>query len=114
MRIKIIKEKISLDEIKKLAQESFGDMVKIVVDGERKIMAAGGEMHADCEDILLKDGSKPENLWGANLYPDSSGDDFIEYQSLINIRPKAGNRSMEIEDEEVRDSVKKVIDSLVE
>jgi len=114
MEIEIIKEKVPLNHIRELARATFGDMVKIVVDVGQKIMAAGGEMHADCEEILLKDGSKPENLWGANLYPDSSGDDFIEYQSLINIRPKAGNRSMEIEDEEVRDSVKKVIDSLVE
>ncbi len=114
MEIKITKDKISQAEIKELARQTFGDMVKVVVDVERKIMAAGGEMHADCEQVLLDDGSKQENLWGANIYPDSVGDDFIEYQSLINIRPKVGNRSMNIEDAIVRDKVKQVINSLVE
>ena len=114
MEIKIIKDKISLEKIKELARQTFGDMVKIVVDIERAIMVAGGEMHADCEQVLLDDGSKQENLWGANIYPDSAGEDFIEYKSLINIRPKVGNRSMDIEDAIVRDKVKQVINLLIE
>src|SRR3989338_9135207 len=109
MEIKIIKDKISQAEIKELARQTFGDMVKAVVDIERGIMAAGGEMHADCEQVLLDDGSKQENLWGANIYPDSVGDDFIEYKSLINIRPKVGNRSMDIEDMAIREKVKQII-----
>ena len=114
MEIQIIKDKISQAEIKELARQTFGDMVKAVVDIERNIMAAGGEMHADCEQILLDNGSKQEDLWGANIYPDSVGENFIEYQSLINIRPGAGNRSMEIEDENIRNQVKCVIYSLIE
>jgi len=114
MNIVIIKEKISKDHLKQLAQETFGDMIKIVVDLERNIMAIGGEMHADCEQVLLEDGSKQENLWGANIYPDSDEDNFIEYQSLINIRPRVGNRSMEIEDENIRNQVKRVINFFVE
>jgi hypothetical protein len=113
MRIEIVKEKISLDEIKKLAQESFGDMVKVVVDIKQGIMAAGGEMHADSEQLLLEQGSKQQDLWGANLYPDSEDEHFIEYQSLINIRPRVGNRGMEIADESIRGRVKKVIETLV-
>ena len=114
MEIKIIKDKISQEEIKELARQTFGDMIKVVVDVEKRIMAAGGEMHADCEQILLDNGSKQEDLWGANIYPDSVGENFIEYQSLINIRPGAGNRSMEIEDENIRNQVKGVIYSLIE
>ncbi len=114
MEIKIIKDKISQAEIKELAQKTFGDMVKVVVDVERNIMAAGGEMHADCEQALLDDGSKQENLWGANIYPESEGEDFIEYQSLINIRPRVGNRGMEIEDEVIKDKVKSIIVALVQ
>ena len=114
MEIQIIKDKISQAEIKELARQTFGDMVKAVVDIERNIMAAGGEMHADCEQILLDDGSKQENLWGANIYPDSAGEDFIEYKSLINIRPKVGNRSMDIEDMAIREKVKQIIVSLIE
>lgn len=114
MEIKIIKDKISQAEIKELAQKTFGDMVKVVVDVERGIMAAGGEMHADCEQVLLDDGSKQENLWGANIYPDSAPEDFIEYQSLINIRPKIGNRGMNIEAGDIRDKVKQIIVSLIQ
>jgi len=80
---------------------------------ERGLMAAGGEMHADCEQVLLDDGSNQENLWGANIYPDSVGDDFIEYQSLINIRPKTGNRGMNIEAGATREKVKQVIVLLI-
>jgi len=114
MAIIIIKEKISKDRLNQFAKEIFGDMIKIVVDLERKIMAVGGEMHADCEQVLLDNGSKQENLWGANIYPDSEGDNFIEYQSLINIRPKVGNRSMEIQNEKIRKQVREVINLLIE
>ncbi|OJI06391.1 hypothetical protein BK004_03900 [bacterium CG10_46_32] len=112
--MEIVTQKISLERLKELAQEVFGDMVKVVVDVERAIMAAGGEMHADCEQILLENGSTQEDLWGANIYPDSTGEDFIEYQSLINIRPRVGNRGMEIEDEAIRSKVKAVIEQLVQ
>lgn len=113
MEIRIIKDKISQAEIKDLAQKTFGDMVKVVVDVERNIMAAGGEMHADGEQALLDDGSKQENLWGANIYPDKERADWIEYTSLINIRPAIGNRSLEIQDQSIRDKVKTVIDRLI-
>lgn len=112
-RIEIIRRKISREELQKLAIATFGDMVKVAVDIERGIMAAGGEMHADCEQALLADGSKQDDLWGANIYPDAVGEGFIEYQSLINIRPKIGNRGMEIEDENIRVRVAQVINSLI-
>ncbi|MFA6551791.1 MAG: DUF5674 family protein, partial [Patescibacteria group bacterium] len=91
---------------------SFGDMVKIVVDIKREVMAIGGEMHADAESLLLQDGSKQDDLWGANLYPDLPADEWIEYKSLINIRPRAGNRLMEIENEEIKEKIKKIINQL--
>lgn len=113
MEIKIIKDKISREEIKELAQKTFGDMVKVVVDVERGIMAAGGEMHADCEQVLLDDGSKQGNLWGANIYPDKEQSEWIEYTSLINIRPAIGNRSLEIQDQTIREQIKGIIKKLV-
>lgn len=113
-RIEIIRRKISREALQKLAIAIFGDMVKVVVDIERGIMAVGGEMHADCEQALLADGSKQDDLWGANIYPDAVGDGFIEYQSLINVRPRVGNRGMSIDDSILRDKVKRVIDSLTE
>ncbi|PIT93553.1 hypothetical protein COU00_03765 [Candidatus Falkowbacteria bacterium CG10_big_fil_rev_8_21_14_0_10_43_11] len=88
-------------------------MVKIVIDIKREIMAIGGEMHADAENLLLQDGSKQDDLWGANLYPDLPAEDFIEYKSLINIRPRVGNRLMEIGNEEIKEKIKKIINKLV-
>ena len=111
--IKIITDKISLPELKKKAEERFGDMVKAVVDLEKGIMAIGGEMHADEEALLLENGSKQENLWGINLYPENKWDDFVEFDSMINIRPRQGNRSRGVEDEVMRRKILEVVNKLV-
>ena len=87
MRISIIQKPIEISELAKLAKERFGDMVKAVVDVEREIMIVGGELHADEEAVLLEEGSKQSNLWGINLYPDKKGDELIEFDSMINLRP---------------------------
>ncbi len=113
MQIKIIKDKISKDELKKLAEESFGAMIKIVVDIERKILAAGGELHADAVEPLLNDGSMGKNLWGANFYLFKNPEDRLEYTALINIRPEQDNRKMEIENEEIKDKIKQIVENLL-
>lgn len=114
MEIKIIKEKISLDELKKIAQENFGEMVKAVVDIEKEIIAIGGELHADGNEKLLEEGSRQENLWGINIYPDKSKEQWVEFSALINIRPSIGNRSMEIQQPEIKEKIKKIVEKLVE
>lgn len=111
--IRLITEKISLPELKKKAEERFGDMVKCVVDLERGTMAIGGEMHADEEAVLLKNGSKQVDLWGINLYPENKGNDFVEFDSMINIRPRQGNRSRSVEDEATRRRILEVVNKLV-
>lgn len=111
--IRIINSKTALAELKKIAEERFGDMVKAVVDVEQKIMAIGGEMHADEEGVLLEQGSAQANLWGINLYPGLTGEDFVEFDSMINIRPRQGNRSRGVEDEEVRIKILAVVNLLV-
>jgi hypothetical protein len=73
----------------------------------------GGELHADAEQLLLEDGSRQEDLWGANYYPDLGAAECVEFTSLINIRPAQGNRSMEIEDDEVRDRVRELTHRLI-
>ncbi len=103
----IIRNKIRLEELKKIAEERFGDLVKAVVDIERGIMAIGGELHADEERILLEDGSKQEHLWGINIYPALSIDDWIEFDSMINLRPSQGNRNRGVDDFNIQ---KKIID----
>lgn len=112
MEIEIIRDKISLDHVHQLALATFGDMVKVVVDIERGIMAAGGQMHYDCEQKLLADGSYQKNLWGVNINFEDSGI-RIEYTSLINIRPRVGNRSQEVQSPELRSRIEKIINQLV-
>lgn len=113
MDIKIIKNKIGYDELKRDAKEGFGDMVKAVVDVEQNIIALGGELHADGEATLLEKGSKQEHLWGINLYPDKPPEEMIEYTSLINVRPSENNPSVEIEDEELRKKIANIIHTLI-
>ncbi len=113
MDIRIISDHISCAEVKTAADETFGDMVKAVVDVERGVMALGGEMHADGESLLLQNGSQQTNLWGINLYPDQLEDKWIEFDSMINIRPQQGNRSRDVEDTTMRDQIRALIRKLV-
>ena len=104
---------IEAAEISRLAGRFFKDMVKYVVDIERRVAAIGGELHADAEEMLLEGGSRQSDLWGANFYPDKEPEERIEYTSLINIRPGQGNRSMFIEDPTVRDRVRELTLALI-
>lgn len=113
MEIKLIKEKISKEEIKKAAQDSFGEMVKAVIDIKKEVMALGGELHADANELLIKQGSSQEDIWGINIYPDKSGEDWIEFNSLINIRPSLGNRSIEIQDSDIKKKIREIINKLI-
>ena len=96
-----------------MAQARFGDMVKAVVDVDRGVMAVSGELHSDEEAMLLEDGSRQSDLWGINLYPNESGVDWIEFDSMINVRPSQGNRSRGVEDEDVREAIRRVVANLV-
>jgi hypothetical protein len=100
--MKIITETLSIKELKQMAADTFGNLVKAVVDVDKGIIAVDAELHADLEALLLENGSKQKNLWGINLYPEISGDDFIEFDSMINMRPSQGNRSRGIGNEEMR------------
>lgn len=97
-----------------LAEGQFGDMVKAVVDVERRVMAIGGELHADEEAALIDDGSAQEHLWGINLYPAEPDDAWLEFNALINVRPSRGNRSRNVEDRGLRDRIRQIVTSLVE
>ncbi|OGL78295.1 hypothetical protein A3J43_00720 [Candidatus Uhrbacteria bacterium RIFCSPHIGHO2_12_FULL_54_23] len=110
----IVKNSISRDEIQTLTNERFGDMVKAVVDVARGAMAVGGEMHADEEAALLADGSRQTDLWGINLYPAQTGDAFIEFDSMINLRPSQNNRSRGVENPEIRETIRTIVRKLVQ
>jgi len=102
--IYLIKEKATIAQIQDMLQIYEG-MIKIVVDIRHRLLSGGGEMHADCETTLLENGSEQDDLWGANWYP---GEQRLEFESLINIRPRLGNRSILIQDENLRKQVESI------
>ncbi len=112
-KIRLITKPITRVELKVIAAERFGDMVKAVVDIEKNIMAIGGELHADEEAYLIELGSLQGDMWGINIYPDSPPAQFIEFDSMINIRPRQGNRSRGVEDGHIQEKINKVVHSLV-
>ena len=111
--ILITHEPISESTLHKYCTMWFGNMVKVVIDIQTGEIALGGALHADGEALLLNRGSLPENLWGANIYPENKPGHQIEYTALINIRPHQNNTSMHIQDETVKNKVHKVIQKLV-
>ncbi len=111
--IVVVDQRIDPGELARLVWLFFEDMVKYVVDVDRRIAAVGGELHADAEQILLESGSRQLDLWGANYYPGRGQDACIEYTSLINIRPSLGNRSMQIEDFALRERVREITFALI-
>jgi len=110
MKIHIIRQRATDKEIREMLEE-LQTYVKLAVDVERGTLAGGGEYHADCEEALLEDGSRQEDIWGADWYPDSKTVGFI---ALINIRPRQGNRGMEIEDPSVKLKIEGVVRRLLE
>lgn len=111
--VQIVTTSVDRSVLKTFAEERFGDMVKAVVDIDRTMMAIGGELHADEEQILLEQGSKQENLWGINLYPDILTDDWLEFDSMINVRPSQGNCSRGVDDPAMQERIRSVVSALV-
>ena len=114
MEIKIVKDSIGRKELIDIAKEQFGDLVKAVVDIEQEIMAIGGELHADGEVALIEqEASKREHTWGINLYPGKSDEDWIEFDSLINLKPSYGNRSRGVDNPEIEKKIRNIVEKLV-
>lgn len=111
--MKLVKKKISSNELKKMAMKMFGGLVKAVIDIRKKIMVIDAAMHADEEKYLLETGSKQDDLWGINLYPEAKDEDFIEYDSVINLRPRVGNMSRNVEDEKIKKQIIDIVNQLI-
>ncbi|MGH7866688.1 MAG: DUF5674 family protein [Candidatus Dormibacteraceae bacterium] len=108
-------DRITVAELSKMAMSMYGDFVKAVVDLQRKVLVVDAEMHADEELYLLEAGSTQTDLWGINLYPEKFGEeDFVEFDSMINIRPRQQNRSRGVEDENLRRQIIALVASMVE
>jgi hypothetical protein len=111
--MKIVDDSVTIDGLKQMAANLFGNMVKAVVDIDRELLAVDAELHSDLEALLLGDGSKQKNLWGINLYPELQGDEFIEFDSMINVRPSQNNRSRGVEDEVIRKRITEIVSKRV-
>ena len=109
----IIRETLTFEALKQMAARLFGELVKGVVDVDRELLAVDAELHADLEALLLQDGSTQSSLWGINLYPDLPRDQWIECDSVINIRPSQGNRSRGVDDEAMRKTIGAIVDKRV-
>lgn len=104
---------ITLDELRSLATGRFGDLVKAVVDIRREVMLLDADLHADQEAELLADGSSQTDLWGINLYPEMSEPEWLEFDSMINLRPSFGNRSRGVDDTLKRTRIQALVDRMV-
>jgi len=113
MKIKVFNSPITKEELLALAESGYGDMVKGVIDIKKRLLALGGELHADNEQILLDQGSKQADLWGFNIYPGKTREEYLEYTSMINIRPRQGNMDRDIKDLNLRRQIKNIVDEIV-
>lgn len=114
METKIVKDKITREELRSLAHEQYGDLVKAVVDVTEGIMGVGGELHVDIQSLLMeKEHSQGDTTWGINLYVDKTGDDFIEFDSMVNLKPMSGNRTRGVESDEIQKTIREIVGRLV-
>ena len=109
-----IVERITLDELRQMAEKMYGTLVKADVDIEKNIVIVDMDMHVDGEAELLSQGSRQQDLWGINLYPDKFGtDEFVEFDSMINIRPRQQNPSRDVLDVDIRKQIVSIIEKVV-
>ena len=107
-------DKITVSELREMASTMYGTLVKAVVDIKKEILVVDAELHADQEKYLLENGSDQNDLWGINLYPEDVGtENFIEFDSMINIRPRKGNRSRDVEDDALRKDIIRIVNAKV-
>lgn len=107
--MEVLGSPITIRQLKTIAKDLYGDMVKAVVDIGAEKLAIDAELHSDLERLLLSNGSKQENLWGINLYPEADEEDFVEFDSLINIRPRQNNMSRDVENEDIRKKILEIV-----
>ena len=112
--MRIVTDKIAIAELRKMSESFSEGLVKAVVDVQQELMAVDAELHADLERALIEKGSYQENLWGINLYPDIEGEDFVEFDSMINIRPRQNNLSRGVEDLAIRKAILHIVDTLIQ
>jgi hypothetical protein len=111
--MKLVEQKISIKELREMASNMFGNLVKAVVDIEKNLLVVDAELHSDQEAFLIESGSNQEDLWGLNIYPELPKEDRIEFDSMINLRPSQGNSSRGVEDKEIQKKILDVVNSKI-
>lgn len=111
--MEILQNRVDNSYIAELANNFYVDMIKAVADVDRGVIAVDAELHSDLERMLLEDGSNQESLWGFNIYPFADEEDYIEFDSLINIRPRQNNRSRDVENPEIRLKIQKIVSDFI-
>lgn len=111
--MEIIADKLEFNKLKEMAANTFGKLVKAVVDVEKELLAVDAELHSDLEALLLDKGSRQKNLWGINLYPEMEQENFVEFDSIINMRPSQDNRSRGVEDEGMRKKIREIVNKRI-
>jgi len=114
--MEIIKDKISIKELQEMAGKMFGSLVKAMVDVEKEIMAVDASMHSDLLEFLIKEeNSEPKDLWGINIYPEKYGNtaDFVEFDSMMNLKPGLGNKTRGVENENTREKIVEIVKKYV-
>ena len=107
-------ERIPLSDLRQMAERMYGNLVKADVDVAKGIVLLDMEMHADGEAILLEQGSAQADIWGINLYPEEYGtEDFIEFDSIINIRPRQQNRSRGVEHPALQERIRAIVNEAI-
>ncbi len=109
--MEIVKDKILVQKLQEMSEKMFGSLVKAMVDVKKEIMAIDAPMHADLLELLIeKENSEPQNLWGINLYPEKfEQDNFIEFDSIMNLKPGMGNKTRGVEDESTRKKIIEIV-----
>src|SRR3989338_2163194 len=110
--MKVLDRPISKPELEAMASKMFVYVVKAVVDIEREIVAIDGELHSDLAEMLVEQGSKGKNIWGVNIHPDK-GSEWLEFDSMVNIKPNLGNRTRSVDDPIIRDKIRDILESLI-
>ena len=107
-------DKVTINELKELSKKMMDDIVKADVDVKKEVIVIDASLHADMETYLLEKGSNNEDIWGINLHPYEFGtENFIEFDSMINIKPRYGNRSRGVEDEKIREKIIKIVSEVI-
>lgn len=112
--MKILNKKITRTELVEMSRRMFGNMVKAVADVERGKMAIDGELHSDLAELLIEDGSKGQNVWGFNIYPELNPSEWIEFDSMVNVKPLLNNRTRNVDNPEIRKRILEIVHNFVE